>query len=204
MRQITKRTAAFAAATAAVALVAVGCGEDDKASDVVESAKSSAGQLTESLKPSASEESGAEGSSTTAEGSAAESTEASGTEGAGGETTIAGPDGQEYTVAGPILAKYTASGGPTSPLGAPTSAEEAAPGGGKYQEFVGGIIYWNDKTQAHVVWGKIREAWETEGGPEGSLGYPISDEKDIPGGKQSDFENGHITFVNNETTVVPK
>lgn len=174
MHRIARRTAGFTAAFAAVALIAAGCGENDPG------------------------ESGAQGATTTAEGSAAQ------TPGAGGsadETKIATPAG-EITVAGPILEKYTVAGGAQSPLGLPTEAEQTAPGGGKYQDFEGGAIYWNDKVDAHVVWGEIRKAWEADGGPEGSLGYPLSDEKDIPAGKQSDFENGRITFVGGQTEVV--
>jgi uncharacterized protein with LGFP repeats len=39
--------------------------------------------------------------------------------------------------------------------------------------------------------------------PFGALGYPISDEHDIDGGRQSDFEKGHITWLaeNGEVTV---
>ena len=52
--------------------------------------------------------------------------------------------------------------------------------------------------------GEIRKAWEENGGPHGRLGYPISDEKDIPGGKQSDFTGGTITWVDGTITVTPK
>jgi uncharacterized protein with LGFP repeats len=178
MRHIAKRTATLSVACAVVALIAGGCSDDDteKVSQVTASAKSGIASVTASP-------------TTPAVGPGATNTK------------VPGADGKEYTISGPILDKYTDNGGATSPLGAPTGEEKSAPNGGKYQEFVGGIIYWNDATNAHIVWGKIRDAWEAEGGPAGELGYPVSDEVDSPGGKQANFEHGHITFVNGQTEV---
>jgi uncharacterized protein with LGFP repeats len=33
------------------------------------------------------------------------------------------------------------------------------------------------------------------GGENSALGYPISDEHDTTGGSQSDFEKGHVTWL---------
>lgn len=112
----------------------------------------------------------------------------------GGSTKIATPGG-EFVVQGAILQKYNAFGGSKSPLGLPTSNEEPAPGGGRYNTFDGGAIYWSPQTGAHVIWGGIRDSWEHDGGAAGPLGYPTSDEITIPGGWQSDFQHGNITYT---------
>jgi hypothetical protein len=125
------------------------------------------------------------------------------TSGAAEETKIATQDG-DIAVSGTILEKYNQAGGSTGSLGAPLQAQEDAPNGGKYQDFTGGTIYWNQDIGPHIVWGEIRKAWEDQGGANGKLGYPTSDEKDSAGGKESDFTGGTITWVDGNTTVTPK
>ncbi|MFI7193500.1 LGFP repeat-containing protein [Nocardia nova] len=122
------------------------------------------------------------------------------------ETKIATQNGQEIAVSGHILTKYTDMGGVQSPLGEPTGASVQGPNGGSCQEFTGGAICWSEQTDAHVVWGDIRTAWESNGGVNGKLGYPTSDEKDNPTGKESDFTGGTITWnsADRQTTVTAK
>lgn len=117
------------------------------------------------------------------------------------ETRIPMPDGNEVTVSGDIYDKYMATGGTSSPLGAPIGPEEEGPSGGDYQDFEGGTIYEPADGEPHIVWGAIREAWEANGGVDGELGYPTSDEMDIPGGKQSNFSGGTITWVDGQIVV---
>ncbi len=121
------------------------------------------------------------------------------------ETKIATPNG-EFTVSGNILEKYTEMGGPQSALGAPEKAAVNGPDGGSCQEFTGGSICWSEKTDAHVVWGDIGVEWENNGGVNGKLGYPTSDEKDIAGGKESEFTGGTISWnsADRKTTVTEK
>ncbi|MFE6919618.1 LGFP repeat-containing protein [Nocardia sp. NPDC057663] len=201
MNHFARRTAAGGAAVIAAAglLLAAGCGDDDK-----DTAKDTVGTVTSVI--------GGPGATTTAEGgyggmtTTPDATETgtgapTTTAAAAGEsTTISTPNG-DITVSGEVYKKYVAVGGASSPLGAPEEAQEAGPDGGEYQDFVGGTIYWSKDAGAHIVWGDIREAWEDEGGANGPLGYPTSDEKDITGGKQSDFTGGTIIWVNGETTV---
>ncbi|NKY46102.1 LGFP repeat-containing protein [Nocardia cerradoensis] len=122
------------------------------------------------------------------------------------ETKIATQNGQEVAVSGHILTKYTEMGAVQSPLGEPTGAAVEGPNGGSCQEFTGGAICWSQQTDAHVVWGDIRTAWEGNGGVNGKLGYPTSDEKDNPTGKESDFTGGTITWnsADRQTTVTTK
>ncbi|MEV6134798.1 esterase [Nocardia sp. NPDC051990] len=177
MHHFARRTAGFIAVTAAAALLlSAGCSKDD------DKDKSSAASMTTTTAAAHGEEH---------------------MSGAAEETKIA-TQGGDITVSGIIFDKYVQSGGPAGPLGAPLKTQEDAPNDGKWQDFTGGAIVWSKDNGAHIVWGEIRKAWEDIGGPDGTLGYPISDEKDIPGGKQSDFVDGTITWVDGNTTVTPK
>lgn len=193
--RIPRRSASIAAAVAAVGLVAVGCGDDNSASDVVGSATSAAGSVAESV--------GSQAQSAVESITAGESTE-------GGEpsepaadqsSAVPGPNGEEVELSGPILAKYMEAGGAESPLGNATGNQEEV-GDGYVAEFEGGIIAWSPDTDAHIVWGEIRVAWEADGGAGGVLGFPISDEETIPGGFRSNFQFGYITFIDGATEVV--
>ncbi|WP_258562283.1 LGFP repeat-containing protein [Nocardia africana] len=155
------------------------------------------------------ETTGAMATGTTTPGTTTPGTMASGTTAPGAaatETKIATQNGQEIAVSGHILTKYTGMGGVQSPLGEPTGASVQGPNGGSCQEFTGGAICWSEQTDAHVVWGDIRTAWEDNGGVNGKLGYPTSDEKDNPTGKESDFTGGTITWnsADRQTTVTTK
>ncbi|WP_245401044.1 LGFP repeat-containing protein [Nocardia albiluteola] len=138
-------------------------------------------------------------SMTTAAAAAAQSSAAAGPT----ETKIQTPNG-EFTITGHLMAKYNEMGGASSPLGAPTGNSVSGPNGGSCQEFTGGAICWSEPTGPHVVWGEIRKAWDSDGGVNGKLGYPTTDEKDVVGGKESDFSGGTISWVNEKTTVTPK
>lgn len=166
------RIVAVPLALGVVALLGAGCGH--KTSSTGESASSAASSVISSATASPS---GSAGSS------AAPST-----------TQITGANGTPYTVEGPILAKYQSLDDKSrNDLGAPTGAEQKNPDGGMYQQFAGGVIVY--KTQAYVVWGKIRDKWNQLGGSQGTLGYPTSDEQDTPdGAKKSTFAHGTITW----------
>lgn len=105
-------------------------------------------------------------------------------------------------VQGAILAKYQSVGGVDGSLGLPVGDEQPAPDGGRRQIFGGGAIYWSPQTGAHIVRGTIRTCWEYEyGGAGGSLGYPTSDEQPVPGGWQSQFQHGTITYIGGQPHV---
>jgi len=74
---------------------------------------------------------------------------------------------------------------------------------GYYQKFYNGYIFWHPQFGANEVHGGISDKWGQLDRENGVLGYPISDEHDIDGGRQSDFEKGHITWLaeNREATV---
>ncbi|MDO2378833.1 esterase [Rhodococcus electrodiphilus] len=195
MNRRARRTATVAAAAAAAGLVLAGCSSDDgtSAEDAVAGVTSAAESAVERATSAAeSAVEGATGAENTEPGASVEET-----------TTLPGAGGGEYIVSGPILAKYNEIGGADSPLGAPT-ADQQDVGDGYVAEFEGGIVAWSPDTDAHVVWGEIRTAWEAQGGAGGELGFPISDERPIPNGLESEFEMGTITYVDGATQVIPK
>ena len=81
-------------------------------------------------------------------------------------------------------------------LGNPTSdIQPTIDSKGYYQKFTNGHIFWHPQFGAHEVHSGISDKWKNLGGEKGALGYPISDEHDIDGGRLSDFEKGHITWL---------
>ncbi|GAB2724596.1 LGFP repeat-containing protein [Nocardia thraciensis] len=185
MHHIARRTAACTMALAAATLAFAGCSNDDN-KDSDSSASSTSAMATTT--PAATSENAMGGEA-----------------GAATETKIATPNG-EFTVSGNILAKYTEMGGAQGALGAPEKASVDGPDGGTCQEFTGGSICWSEKTGPHVVWGDIGVEWENNGGVNGKLGYPTTDEKDIAGGKESEFTGGTISWnaADRKTTVTEK
>jgi len=182
-----RRTAGFVAALASAALILAGCTDDTDDDTAVVTVTT--GPMATMTTPT--------GGMTTTEGMVSPTEDDNDVD----ETRITMPDGNEVTVSGDIYEKYLATGGASSPLGDPIGPEEEAPGGGSYQDFEGGTIYEPADGEPHIVWGAIREAWEDNGGVDGELGYPITDEVDIPGGKQSTFSGGTITWVDGEVVV---
>ena len=103
-------------------------------------------------------------------------------------------------VTGPVLAHYQAYDGATGPLGLPVGELEEvtdldqASGPAQQQLFAGGRVYLR-AGQARHVRGAIRDRYLALGGPSGSLGLPVSDEYDVPGGRRSDFDGGQLTWT---------
>jgi hypothetical protein len=99
-----------------------------------------------------------------------------------------------FEVHGDILGKWSALGAEQSFLGYPISDEISTQDGGRVSHFQGGSIYWTSETLAFETHGTIRDRWVSLGAEISYLGYPISDEGDIPsgGGRMSRFQNGII------------
>jgi trimeric autotransporter adhesin len=94
---------------------------------------------------------------------------------------------------GLIHDKYMALGGPSGPLGLPTSDETATAGGGRVSIFQGGRVYWSPETGAHAVWGSVGAKHLALGGAGGQLGLPLRDEADTgTGGRVSVFQGGRV------------
>jgi len=106
------------------------------------------------------------------------------------------PQTGAHEVHGAIRVKWAQLGGHRSFLGYPVTDETGTPDGrGRFNHFEHGSVYWTPQTGAHEVHGAIRDlsahmGWETS-----KLGYPVSDEMNMPGGRLSRFEGGHIDWT---------
>jgi uncharacterized protein with LGFP repeats len=109
-----------------------------------------------------------------------------------------------HEVHGEIRNAWARLGWELSFLGYPVTDELPTPDGrGRFNHFQGGSIYWSPGSGAHEVHGGIRGAWAALGWEAGRLGYPVTDEHDIAGGRASDFEHGRISWdaATGQTTV---
>ncbi|CAN5923620.1 hypothetical protein BH11MYX4_BH11MYX4_18590 [soil metagenome] len=101
-----------------------------------------------------------------------------------------------HAVQGRIRDAWKTLGWETGTLGYPLTDEEKAPDGvGRYSVFEGGSVYWTPQTDAHAVFGRIRDAWKQSGWEAGPLGYPTADEVAVAGGRKSEFQHGDITWT---------
>jgi uncharacterized protein with LGFP repeats/methionine-rich copper-binding protein CopC len=80
-------------------------------------------------------------------------------------------------------------------LGYPLTDELGTPDGrGRFNHFERGSVYWTPTTGAHEVHGAIRDYWASIGWERSWLGYPVSDEYGVPGGRANDFEFGRVRW----------
>ncbi|MET9465141.1 FG-GAP-like repeat-containing protein [Streptomyces sp. NPDC006544] len=119
------------------------------------------------------------------------------------------PDFGSWSIFGTVYKKYLALGGPSGPLGYPTTDEiRHTDNIGRYNHFRHrgqtsdtASIYWTTTTaKAWSVRGTIRQKWVALGAEKSFLGYPQSDEYDVYGGPREDFSGGYIRH--NHTTGV--
>ncbi|WP_254780959.1 N-acetylmuramoyl-L-alanine amidase [Modestobacter sp. DSM 44400] len=83
---------------------------------------------------------------------------------------------------GGIRSTWVAAGAEAGPAGYPTSEEApTGQGAGIVQQFQSGQVYWLPETGARMVRGAVGSQWLASGGVSGRLGYPTSDEQDVPG-----------------------
>ena len=109
------------------------------------------------------------------------------------------PDTGAWEVHGLIRDKWAALDWERSPLGYPTTNETATPDGvGRYNHFkkggIEGSIYWTSTTGARAIYGRIRQHWASLGWEKSALGYPVTDEYAVTGGRESEFQKGFITY----------
>lgn len=81
-----------------------------------------------------------------------------------------------HSVRGGILGEYRRLGTDAGKLGLPITEEKRTVGGGVYQQFKGGIIYWTPTAGAHSTLGAIRSLYAQAGAERGALGFPTSGE----------------------------
>ncbi|WP_158579978.1 DUF3152 domain-containing protein [Geodermatophilus marinus] len=128
--------------------------------------------------------------------------------GSGGGTVHWTPQTGAHEVYGGIHDRWTALAREQGVLGYPWTGELPTPDGrGRYQEFTGtggGGVYWRPDLGAHEVYGAIHDRWTALAREQGVLGYPVSGEYEVPGGRRSDFEGGAIRWdrATGTTTVL--
>lgn len=181
------RKTIIAASAAAVLAVSGACGSDDNGVDEATDA------VTSEVDNMMEGENG-EGADSEAESGSESGAESGSESGADVEmSTLALDDGTEVDVPSGIAQKYEEIQGTTDHLGNPVGeTEEVA--GGHMVEFEGGSLIQNPDGEAFLVQGVILEEYTANGGPEGELGFPTSDEMADEAGFTSTFENGTIMF----------
>jgi hypothetical protein len=119
--------------------------------------------------------------------------------GSGGASIYWSPKTGAHEIHGAIRTKWAALGWEKGPLGYPTTDEKITPDRvGRYTHFSGSggaSIYWSPKTGAHEIHGAIRTKWASLGWEKGRLGYPVTDEYSVPGGRESDFRGGRLVWT---------
>ncbi|MCZ2836681.1 DUF3152 domain-containing protein [Modestobacter sp. VKM Ac-2985] len=118
--------------------------------------------------------------------------------GSGGASIYWTPTTGAHEVYGAIRARWTDLAWETGPLGYPVTGERATPDGvGRFNHFNGSggaSIYWTPDTGAHEVYGAIRARWSELAWEAGPVGYPVSGEYAVEGGRRSDFQGGSIVW----------
>lgn len=114
-----------------------------------------------------------------------------------------------FEVHGAILAKFLATGGVRA-WGYPITNESDVRRGstviGKSSEFENATIYWSAQSGAFEVHGDIRRKYNELGGPSSEIGFPISDEGNIPGAggpaRFNCFQNGSILWFGSYDSII--
>lgn len=109
--------------------------------------------------------------------------------------------GSVYFVYGEVYSKYKLLSDIRGRLGLPINDEQTEATGGTSANFENGVIYWNSLTGAYALSGAIQERYKRLGGPNSSLGFPVSDQEPIRNGTitvggQTRFQDGIIFWSN--------
>ncbi|MFD3510111.1 hypothetical protein [Nocardia sp. NPDC058666] len=103
---------------------------------------------------------------------------------------------EAYFVAGAIRDKWGETGWEGGFLGYPSSDETGtAVGGGRFNTFERGVIYWSGAGGAHPVVGGVLDKWAKSGYEGGTYGFPIGDQtsRDANVTVEQQFQGGLIT-----------
>ena len=95
-----------------------------------------------------------------------------------------------------VLDRWAALGGAGGWVGWPTSDDRAV-NGGHVTHFQGASILWSPATGAREVHGDIRQKYLDLGGPDGFLGFPLTDETAAPDGygRFNHFQGGSVYWT---------
>ncbi len=110
----------------------------------------------------------------------------------GGRSIYWTPGTGAHAVIGAIRVHWEALGWERG-LGYPLTDELATPGG-RLSEFQNGTIYWSPSSGPWSVVGAIRARYRELGDTAGALGFPVSDEFAVPGGRRSNFTGGALVW----------
>ncbi|ONI82862.1 hypothetical protein ALI144C_17500 [Actinosynnema sp. ALI-1.44] len=109
------------------------------------------------------------------------------------------PNVGTFAVHGEIYKKYATTNYENGFLSYPTSDTTRLPDGTGWATTFsgnGGAIYHHPSIGAKIIYGNIRARWNQLGAEKSWLGYPTSDEFDLPKGRRNTFQNGRIDFSN--------
>ncbi|MCF6735331.1 hypothetical protein [Blastococcus sp. KM273129] len=82
-----------------------------------------------------------------------------------------------HDLVGPVRDRWAASGWERGPLGYPAGDTVCGiRGGGCFQHFQRGSVYWSPATGARLVDPATRGVWAASGWENGALGYPVTDQ----------------------------
>ncbi|MCA0156689.1 hypothetical protein LB823_10800 [Tsukamurella sp. M9C] len=218
-KNAARRTIGVVAGLAAATLIAAGCGNSGPSEDVAATSAAVA-STTSAAAASGGASTGPSAASSSAAASRASTVAGSSAKAQPGAVKVKGADGSEVTLTGPIAAKYSAATqAQRTALGVVLTGDHNAgtrDSGVIFQQFKGGVITAKNAaagTPAYITWGRIRDAWNIERGPDGTpspsgangsagpLGAVTSDETTSGAVKQTTFEHGKITF-NTQTKKV--
>lgn len=105
------------------------------------------------------------------------------------------PDTNAWAVLGDFVNAWGGAGWEQGPMGYPSGARRDV-AGGSAQDFTGGLIARGKDLDAQAVYGDIAKAYRAAGGPEGSLGFPLTGELPLrDGGRFQRFEHGAIYWT---------
>jgi uncharacterized protein with LGFP repeats len=103
--------------------------------------------------------------------------------------------GARYVLHGAVRDKWGSLTWEAGPLGYPVGDTGCGlAGGGCFQQYQRGSVYWSPATGAHTVSDAVRDKWATTGWEGGYLGYPTTDQAGILGGgaQFAHFQGGSI------------
>lgn len=115
------------------------------------------------------------------------------------------PDGTSTILSGPIYS-YWSTGSRAERLGLPTGSTVTWTAGGvtgAHQSFVNAIVTTAPSIGTFGVFnGPIRTSWGAQGGSSGPLGWPVSDERPLPGGATEQRFQGGVLVAPADGPVV--
>lgn len=87
-------------------------------------------------------------------------------------------------------------------IGVPVARTDR-PDGTRIVELTDGALVGGRYQKSHVVFGAAYATWTRRGGPDGDMGLPISDLRDVPDqGKVQDFQKGRIVISYRDPSTV--